>query len=149
MSCGVPVVACDSGGPLETIQDSLTGYLRPPKEEAWVEVLSHLYSCSAEERKAMGEKGRKRVEEEFGLEKMAKQLEVVLEEAIQAKGRKAIFAENGTIKFAGAIAFSAMCVGLLSVIMKNRQPGEFQSVGKRMFGSVLEARRKKNEKNGQ
>lgn len=41
-----PVVACNSGGPLETVVDSKTGFLREPTAEAWANaVRTNLRSC--------------------------------------------------------------------------------------------------------
>jgi len=54
---GTPVLACDSGGPLETICDEQTGFLRPPDENEWSKCLFTL--CSDQTRAIqMGENGK-------------------------------------------------------------------------------------------
>ena len=35
MHLGAVVIACNSGGPLESIEDGQTGFLRPPKANLW------------------------------------------------------------------------------------------------------------------
>ena len=44
MYMGCIVVACNSGGPLESVDDGNTGFLRPPKEEKWGEIIKELLS---------------------------------------------------------------------------------------------------------
>jgi hypothetical protein len=70
MGSGLPVVACDSGGPLETIVDEgfdhpeTTGFLLSPSQEAWSQIMEALAHPSASERRrAIGQAGQKRVQE--------------------------------------------------------------------------------------
>ncbi|KZS98716.1 UDP-Glycosyltransferase/glycogen phosphorylase [Sistotremastrum niveocremeum HHB9708] len=49
MACGIGVLACDSGGPRESLVDipdsyMRTGWLRPPEPEAWAKVLTQIYT---------------------------------------------------------------------------------------------------------
>ncbi|KAI5848161.1 hypothetical protein BZA05DRAFT_404618 [Tricharina praecox] len=72
----LPVLAQNSGGPLETITEGVTGWNRPNNPEKWAEVIRQaLFEMSPTEIKAMGRKGRERVIREFSKEKMAERLE--------------------------------------------------------------------------
>lgn len=42
MAAGKPTIACNSGGPLESIAEGDTGYLRPPKAEEWAKAMETL-----------------------------------------------------------------------------------------------------------
>ena len=77
MLAGVPVLATNTGGPLETIYDGRTGWLRSPdKVEQWTDVMRKpLIPSSADNLKAMGQKGRERVLAEFSHTKMTNSLD--------------------------------------------------------------------------
>ena len=77
MLARVPVLATNTGGPLETIYDGRTGWLRSPeKVEQWTAVLRKpLIPSSEDSLKLMGERGRERVLAEFSHTKMTKALE--------------------------------------------------------------------------
>lgn len=72
MLAGVPVLATNTGGPLETIYDGRTGWLRSPsKVEQWTDVMRKpLIPSSAGSLKKMGDSGRERVLAEFSETKM-------------------------------------------------------------------------------
>ncbi|KAI9886161.1 MAG: hypothetical protein M1823_002064 [Watsoniomyces obsoletus] len=74
---GVPVLAANSGGPLESIVEGQTGWLRDVRDqEKWSEVMRWALDGRHEEIfQAMGGNGPKRVREEFSQEKMAERLE--------------------------------------------------------------------------
>ncbi len=74
---GVPVLAANSGGPLESIVEGQTGWLRDVEQlDQWSEVMSWaLDDGHEEELRAMSMNGPKRVKEEFSQEKMAERLE--------------------------------------------------------------------------
>ncbi|ESK95858.1 glycosyltransferase family 4 protein [Moniliophthora roreri MCA 2997] len=86
MICGVPVLACDSGGPVESLIESpaseRTGWLRPPDPLLWTNAVEEIVSMSDAERKALGERGRRRAREVFGMEAMARAIERELEVAV-------------------------------------------------------------------
>lgn len=87
MLAGVPVLAANSGGPLETITDSETGWLRPvDKVEQWTEVMYQvLHEKSDSELRQIGDNGKRRVREEFSNTKMARRLEEELEAMLKAR----------------------------------------------------------------
>lgn len=64
-ACGIPIVASAVGGLHETVIDTKTGYLVPPKDpQAIADKLLHLL-CHQELRQQMGQKGREFVENHF------------------------------------------------------------------------------------
>jgi alpha-1,3/alpha-1,6-mannosyltransferase len=72
MLAGVPVLATNTGGPLETIYDGRTGWLRSPsKVDQWTDVMRKpLIPSSADSLAKMGRSGKERVLAEFSQTKM-------------------------------------------------------------------------------
>lgn len=85
MSCGVPVLACNSGGPTESVVDQpleeRTGWLRAPDPETWASALVDILSMSKEERQQLSQRAQARARALFGMEAMAGGLESALVEA--------------------------------------------------------------------
>ena len=77
-----PVLAIPSGGPLETIQDNLTGFLRPG--EQWHTVLETVLKRGVNPE--MGRRGRQRVIDEFSKEAMAARFELECLNVIETTG---------------------------------------------------------------
>lgn len=84
MAAGRPVVAVNRGGPLETVVDGRTGYLRPPEPAAFAEALALLL---ADRRRAheMGEEGRARVAERFSLSAFGRRLDEIVRESLAGR----------------------------------------------------------------
>ncbi|KAG1854809.1 mannosyltransferase [Suillus subalutaceus] len=86
MICGLPVLACDSGGPTESIvdqpADQRTGWLCRPQPSVWAEALKEICNLSETDRKVLSQRNWDRAQMMFGMEAMAKSLEEVLEEAV-------------------------------------------------------------------
>ena len=81
MLARLPVLAANTGGPVETVQDSKTGWLRNPDDaEAWSEVMRTALEMNDSARRKMGQDGAKRVKEIFGREHMAATIDDVLGE---------------------------------------------------------------------
>lgn len=74
MYARLPVVAVKSGGPLESISEGETGFLRPPEPAAWAQAVARLLE-DGDLRLKMGEAGRARVTERFSLEAFGRQLD--------------------------------------------------------------------------
>ncbi|KAJ7577398.1 glycosyltransferase family 4 protein [Mycena floridula] len=86
MICGLPVLACDSGGPVETVLSepakSRTGWSVKPEEDVWAKVLiQEICVMDEEARKALAARAKSRAKEVFGMQTMAKKLEETLREA--------------------------------------------------------------------
>ena len=81
MLAGVPVLAADSGGPLETVVDSETGWLRSvDKVQQWTEVMQQvLHEIPNSRLQQMGDNGKRKVKEEFSEDKMAYRLDEEIE----------------------------------------------------------------------
>src|SRR5690606_41840320 len=70
MSAGVPVIASASGGLPDSIEDGASGRLVPPGDaEALGRAVERLFADAAE-RERLGDGGRRRVRESFGVERM-------------------------------------------------------------------------------
>lgn len=87
MLAGVPVLAANSGGPLETVIDAETGWLRSvEKVDQWTDVMQQvLHGLSDSQLKQLGENGRMRVREEFSETKMARRLDEEFEAMVRAR----------------------------------------------------------------
>ena len=87
MSSGLPVLACNSGGPTESIVDdpptARTGWLRTPEASGWADVLDEIAGLAPSERSALADRARARAREHFGMEAMALKLDGALVEAAQ------------------------------------------------------------------
>lgn len=86
MLAGVPVLATNTGGPLETIYDGRTGWLRSPsKTEQWTDVMRKpLIPSSADGLKKMGQSGRERVLAEFSQTKMTQLFDHEIQRVVQS-----------------------------------------------------------------
>jgi alpha-1,3/alpha-1,6-mannosyltransferase len=84
MYCGLPVLACNSGGPTESILDKdgeRTGWLREPDRQIWADTLLEIVNMSSAERQALSQRARRRATENFSMEAMASGIEGALLEA--------------------------------------------------------------------
>lgn len=85
MYCNAVVLACNSGGPLETVVDGRTGYLLEPRPEEWTKKISELFKDPIKV-KSMGKEGEKHVKENFTIEAFANQLERTIKKLLDPKG---------------------------------------------------------------
>lgn len=110
MLAGVPVLATNTGGPLETIYDGRTGWLRnPDKVEEWTKVMQKpLIPSSTDKLRAMGRSGREQVLAQFSRTKMAASFDDEVQRMLQTE------APRPTIFF--HISYLLM-IGLLTVIV--------------------------------
>ena len=87
MSSGLPVLACNSGGPTESVIDDpphlRTGWLRAPDAASWAAALLEIAELSPDERSALAGRARARAREHFGMEAMGRKLESALVEAVK------------------------------------------------------------------
>ncbi|KAL2891174.1 Alpha-1 3/1 6-mannosyltransferase alg-2 [Ceratocystis lukuohia] len=78
MGAGVPVLACNNGGPVETVLDGATGWLRDPLQlKAWSEVMAEVLGdepATLHRLALMRETGRKRVQN-FSVEQLGERLD--------------------------------------------------------------------------
>lgn len=118
MKHGVPVLASNTGGPLETILDGKTGWLRDVKnEEEWAYIVRKILTAFSDtRRKAMQEAGRKRVVEMFTKEIMAKRFDDEIESMLKAPRPQFLDRESVIIALGVAGTFIA---ALLSVVFRH------------------------------
>ncbi|WVW78568.1 hypothetical protein I302_100524 [Kwoniella bestiolae CBS 10118] len=120
MSCGIPVLAVNSGGPTETIVDYTqspedgTGFLKSPNPTEWSQALSTLLHLSDDDREKISSSARKRVEDNFSLKTLGKELEVASRDAIGMGNINEVIGDILIWVSAGSIAFAA--VGLAVTI---------------------------------
>jgi alpha-1,3/alpha-1,6-mannosyltransferase len=69
MYAGTPVIACNSGGPLETIVHNVTGLLCDPTPQAFAQAMNTLLK-SPTKAQEMGQAGRRHVRENFGTHRL-------------------------------------------------------------------------------
>ncbi|PFH53560.1 glycosyltransferase family 4 protein [Amanita thiersii Skay4041] len=85
MCCGVPVLACDSGGPMESVlvhpPSERTGWLRTPDPEVWASALVEIVGLDIQQRERLATRAKERAQGLFGLEVMTKGIEEALREA--------------------------------------------------------------------
>lgn len=96
MVCGLPVIACESGGPVESIVNfptpstppSLTpldpkptGFLAAPTSDAFTSAVLRAIALSPTQRIELAESARARARAKFGMDAMSASLEEVLNEA--------------------------------------------------------------------
>ena len=79
MFAGTPVLAVNSGGPLETVLDGETGFLREPTPRAFGDALLSLIADPSQATK-MGQNGRKHVEATFGTKRFENEWKILVEE---------------------------------------------------------------------
>lgn len=116
MLAGVPVLAANSGGPLETVLDPATGWLRDAeKVEQWTDVMKKVMGQMSEEQlRQMGENGKRRVREEFSETKMAKRLDKELDAMV--KGRRVLATELADVAL--SIPILAGCVYTIGAVIR-------------------------------
>lgn len=117
MQHGLPVLASNTGGPLETIVDGKTGWLRDvEKEEEWAYIMRKgLHAFSPDRKKAMSDAGRKRVKEHFTRPIMAKRFEEGLTK--MTKNPRPPFVERENVILAIGVA-GCVVAGILAAVMR-------------------------------
>ncbi|EUC66058.1 glycosyltransferase family 4 protein [Rhizoctonia solani AG-3 Rhs1AP] len=105
MVCGVPVVACDSGGPMESVVDpdkrtgggERTGFLLPSDPNLWARALQTILDFSPDERASIATTARQRVKDMFSLESLTLGMEGALVRAVQMGEVRGAGAGVGTV----------------------------------------------------
>ena len=86
MSMGVPVVAVASGGPLETVEDGVTGYLVEQDSHEFADAMYKILSKSVH-RRNMGKAGKARVKAFFSTDALGEKLEHAIDQVIKTHGK--------------------------------------------------------------
>lgn len=117
MSYGLPVLASNTGGPLETILDGRTGWLRDvDKEEEWTYIVRKVLHAFSETRRAdMSAAAKKRVQENFTKQIMAKRFDGEITKMVDEK--RSEFVERDTVVTAVALV-GCFVAALLAVVFR-------------------------------
>lgn len=82
-----PVIACNSGGPTETVVNGETGYLCEPNEVEFGQAMARL-SSDQQLARDLGQRGRSRVQQHFSFEAFTNQLDKLVKEATSDAQKK-------------------------------------------------------------
>lgn len=117
MKYGLPVLASNTGGPLETIVDGKTGWLRDvDKDEEWVYVIRKVLLSFSEVRKAeMSKASKQRVQENFTKAIMARRFEEEITKMISEK--RSEFVEREAVIMAIGLV-GTFAAALLAVVFR-------------------------------
>jgi glycosyltransferase involved in cell wall biosynthesis len=85
MALGRPVVATDVGGVSEAVESGVTGLLVPTNDEAALAAAFLELVADPGLRRRLGEKGRQRYREGFGVDRMVEEYAQVFEDVLEAK----------------------------------------------------------------
>jgi len=118
MKYGVPVLASNTGGPLETILDGKTGWLRDvDKDEEWAYIMRKVLHAFSDTRRAeMSAAARKRVQENFTKEIMAARLNG--EVTKMTKEKRFPFIERESVAMAFGLA-GTFIAALLAIVLRS------------------------------
>ncbi|KAK2589710.1 Alpha-1,3-mannosyltransferase-like protein [Conoideocrella luteorostrata] len=119
MLAHLPVLAANTGGPVETIADSITGWLRDPDDvKAWSDVMRRSLNMSDKEVAMMGAAGEERVKRLFGRDKMAQTLDESVDEIVDMKRSTPAFNMLlNSVIFGTFLGFSALSAALVVYYM--------------------------------
>lgn len=117
MKYGLPVLASNTGGPLETIVDGRTGWLRDvDKVEEWVYVIRKVLLSFSDVRKAdMSNTAKQRVQQNFTKAIMARRFEEEIEKMVT--GKRTAFLRRETVIMAIALV-GTFGAALLAVVFR-------------------------------
>lgn len=81
-----PVIACNCGGPTETVIHDSTGFLcdEGNAEEEFAKAMARIVTGGRKLSESMGEKGRKRVQQNFSFEAFTEKLDFIIKELLKS-----------------------------------------------------------------
>jgi len=82
MACGKPVIAMASAGPLEIVEEGVTGYLIPPVDILTMASAIRTLVADRERAARLGQAGRRRVLEQFTIQHTVRRIERIYEELL-------------------------------------------------------------------
>ncbi|KAH6999673.1 hypothetical protein EDB80DRAFT_650657 [Ilyonectria destructans] len=114
MLARTPVLAANSGGPVETIRDDKTGWLRSPDDvSAWSDAIQRALAMSDAELARMGDSGATRVRSLFGRDHMAARFDTIINDIVGQKRSLSIF--NTIVNAAALVTFFTLGLVISSV----------------------------------
>lgn len=120
MACGLPVLAANSGGPVETIvemggEKQGTGLLRSPTPEAWSPALAALIDLTPSARAEVAEAAKRRVKEQFSSEKLGRELQAACETASNMGPLSELLADK--LIWGGLLLMFSAAVGFFAIVI--------------------------------
>lgn len=117
MYAGLPVLAANTGGPLETITEGETGWLRDAKStKEWTEVMKKaLWNTNEADSIRMARSGKERVEKEFSRHAMGESLEREIQQMFDVDRRPFMDIQQLVLVFA---LVSAVMAGVITMAFK-------------------------------
>jgi alpha-1,3/alpha-1,6-mannosyltransferase len=118
MQYGVPVLAANTGGPLETVLDGKTGWLRDVDDVgAWTQVMRRVMDGgNAAEMIRISQNGKQRVNDEFSRSKMSLRFKREIEEMTSAS-RKALVGVGWKDVMLGLGVMGVLVVAFVMTVM--------------------------------
>ncbi|KAF7551971.1 hypothetical protein G7Z17_g4641 [Cylindrodendrum hubeiense] len=114
MLARTPVLAANSGGPVETIRDKETGWLRSPDDvPAWSDAIQRALAMSDAELAEMGESGATRVRSLFGRDHMAARFDTIIDDIVGQERSLSVF--NTIVNVASLALFFTLGLVISSV----------------------------------
>lgn len=112
MRAGIPVLASNTGGPLETIVEGETGWLRDANNvQDWTDVMDKvLYGLDQESTQRMAVAGKARAEKEFSLTAMGDRLEKEIGDMLRCERRPF----NGSQQLLLLLSLSGIALSVLA-----------------------------------
>ena len=89
MAARKAVIACNSGGPIESVQNESTGFLCEPDAREFASAMGVLLAQPSRAN-VMGKAARRHVERQFSRGRFGELLEEILEEIVGRKGGKVV-----------------------------------------------------------
>jgi alpha-1,3/alpha-1,6-mannosyltransferase len=122
MQHGLPVLASNTGGPLETIVEGETGWLRDSDDEKWANVIEEVLNAqSTASLEQMGRRGRDRVHRLFTRAIMATRFDEEISSILQSK--RSPFIDRKDIGLA-LFLLAAFATAFLATIIRSRFSGK-------------------------
>ena len=119
MLAGVPVLAANSGGPLETVVEGQTGWLRSAeKTSEWTEVMQRvLHGMTDTQLQQMGRNGNQWVKDQFSESRMASRLDKEIDVMVKSP-RQPVTELPDVLLTIGVLGmmFTAICVLLFRLL---------------------------------
>lgn len=116
MYAGSPVVAVASGGPLETVKDGQTGFLRPGTPEGFAEAIATMVR-EPRLKETMGRAGHAHVKGRFGLDAFSATLEEAVRQTVAAGGENGVVQGRGRALLLLLLLWSLAVVGALAALV--------------------------------
>ncbi|KAF2860998.1 glycosyltransferase family 4 protein [Piedraia hortae CBS 480.64] len=119
MLAEVPVLATNTGGPLETIYDGRNGWLRSPNRiDQWTEVMRKpLIPSSAATLQQMGIRGRERVVDEFSRTKMVARFDEVIQALCASNSPRPIIVPAWMAYVTLAVLFAVTAAAIWNMVL--------------------------------